>query len=170
MAHVKLPSGYVYYGKDGNGGSTDPNARQFVIDALAEASKVVDFGSYCTPGSTDVPMVVLMFAGPGQQSSFEDGNSNYLWAKFQQSSFPVNDNKYQVRSYFMGNELLQTYGKDENDVTGAAIDGVGLLPMSLATLLVCPTIITRRTVRLSTPWAIGTSWTTANITRTATAP
>lgn len=126
VAHVKLPRGYVYYGKDGSKGVTDPNARQFVIDALAEASKVADFGPYCTPGSTDVPMVVLMFAGPGQQSSFEDGNSNYLWAKFQQSSFSVNDNKYQVRSYFMGNELLQTYGTGPNDVTGAAIDGVGL--------------------------------------------
>ena len=126
VAHVKLPNGYAYYGKDGSNGSTDPNGAQFVRDALAEASKVADFAPYCTPGSTDVPMVVLMYAGPGQQSSFEDGCSDYLWAKFQQSTYSVNDGACQVRSYFMGNELLQTYGSSKNDVTGAAIDGIAL--------------------------------------------
>ena len=126
VAHVTLPNGYAYYGKDSQSGTTDPNGVTFVKDVLAEAEKQVDFSKYCLEGTNKVPMVALMFAGPGQQSSFEDGHSDYLWAKFQQSSFSVNEKKVTIGSYFMGNELLQQYGSSPNDVKGAELDGVGL--------------------------------------------
>ena len=126
VAQVTLPNGYAYYGKDGSNGSIDPNTSAFVKDALAEASKTVDFSAYCTEGTTEIPMVALIYAGPGQHSSFEDGNSDYLWAKFQQASYSVNDGASMVRSFFMGNEILQQYGSGPNDITGASLDGVGL--------------------------------------------
>lgn len=126
VAQVTLPNGYAYYGKDSQSGTTDPNSITFVKDVLAEAEKQVDFSKYCLEGTSKVPMVALMFAGPGQQSSFEDGNSDYLWAKFQQSSFSVNNKTVTIDSYFMGNELLQQYGSSPNDIKGAELDGVGL--------------------------------------------
>lgn len=126
VAQVTLPNGYAYYGKDSQSGTTDPNSITFVKDVLAEAEKQVDFSKYCLEGTSKVPMVALMFAGPGQQSSFEDGNSDYLWAKFQQSSFSVNNKTVTIGSYFMGNELLQQYGSSPNDIKGAELDGVGL--------------------------------------------
>lgn len=126
VAQVTLPNGYAYYGKDGSNGSTDPNTSTFVKEALAEASKTVDFSAYRTEGTTDIPMVALIYAGPGQHSAFEDGNSDYLWAKFQQASYSVNDGASTVRSFFIGNEVLQQYGSGPNDITGASLDGVGL--------------------------------------------
>lgn len=126
VAQVTLPNGYAYYGKDGSNGAIDPNTSAFVKDALAEASKTVDFSAYRTEGTTDIPMVALIYAGPGQHSSFEDGNSDYLWAKFQQASYSVNEGESMVRSFFVGNEVLQQYGSDRNDITGASLDGVGL--------------------------------------------
>ncbi len=126
VANVTLANGYAYYGKDGSNGSIDPNINTFVREALAEASKTTNFSDFCEAGTNEVPMVILMFAGPGQQSSFEDGQSDYLWAKFSQSAFSVNDGANKVRSYFIGNELLQNYGKDENDIVSTYMDGVGL--------------------------------------------
>lgn len=126
VAQVTLPNGYAYYGKDGSNGSTDPNTSTFVKEALAEASKTVDFSAYRTEGTTDIPMVALIYAGPGQHSAFEDGNSDYLWAKFQQASYSVNDGASTVRSFFIGNEVLQQYGSGPNEITGASLDGVGL--------------------------------------------
>lgn len=126
VASVTLSNGYAYYGKDGSNGSIDPNINTFVREALAEASKSVDFSAYCEEGTNEVPMAILMFAGPGQQSSFEDGQTDYLWAKFSQSAFTVNSGANKVRSYFIGNELLQNYGKDENDIVSTYMDGVGL--------------------------------------------
>lgn len=126
VAHVKVPNGYAYYGKDAASGSIDPNGAAFVRDALAEASKTVDFSEFRTEGTTNVPLVALMFAGPGQQSSFEDGQTDYLWAKFSQSTYNVNDGQSKVQSFLLCNELLQSYGSTPNDITGAAIDGIGL--------------------------------------------
>ncbi len=126
VANVTLSNGYAYYGKDGSNGSIDPNINTFVREALAEASKTANFSDFCEEGTNEVPMVILMFAGPGQQSSFEDGQTNYLWAKFSQSAFSVNEGASKVRSYFIGNELLQNYGKNENDIVSTYMDGVGL--------------------------------------------
>lgn len=126
VAEVTLSNGYAYYGKDGSNGSTDTKSYEFVSEALKLASAVADFGDYCTEGTTTVPLVALMFAGPGQQSSFEDGHTDYIWAKFRQSSNSLNDGKYTAKSCLMGNELLQSYGSTPNDVKGAEMDGVGL--------------------------------------------
>ena len=126
VAHVKVSNGYAYYGKDATSGSIDPNASTLVREALAEASKTVDFSEFRTEGTTEVPLVALMFAGPGQQSSFEDGNTDYLWAKFSQTKYDVNGGTSKVQSYLLCNELLQSYGSTPNDVQGAMIDGVGL--------------------------------------------
>lgn len=126
VAHVTVPQGYQYYGQDSSSGATDPNYSTLITDALTQASAEVDFSQYATDGT--VPLVIFMYAGPGQQSSFEDGNSDYLWAKFSESrTFSANDGAVKVKSILIGNELLQSYGSSENDILGAAMDGIGLL-------------------------------------------
>ena len=137
VARVKLDNGYAYYGKD-NGSQIDPNANVFVREALEKASAVTDFTPFRTEGTTKVPMVVFVFAGPGEQSSFEDGNDDYLWAKFSQTSFSVNGGTTTVQSYFMGSELMQTYGSNKNDITGANFEAVGLYAHELSHSLGLP--------------------------------
>lgn len=97
-----------------------------------------------------------MFAGPGQQSSFEDGQTNYLWAKFSQSAFSVNEGASKVRSYFIGNELLQNYGKNENDIVSTYMDGVGLFCHEFSHALGLPDFIIRRIVVPLLQWVTGT--------------
>lgn len=126
VAHVKLANPRAYYGKDGSNGSIDPNLNTFVREALAEASKTVDFTEFCTEGTTNVPIVAFMFAGPGEQSAFEDNYTDYIWAKFSETSFSVNDGKARVNSYFVGNELVQNYGKNENDIVSRNMEGIAL--------------------------------------------
>lgn len=126
VAHVTLPQNYAYYGKDGANGSIDPNVSSFVRDALAEASKTVDFAEFREEGTTNVPIVIFMFAGPGQQSSFEDGQTDYLWGRFSNTSYTLNGGASKTNSFFIGNELFQTYGTGPNDIVDTHLDGVGL--------------------------------------------
>lgn len=125
VAHVTLPQGYQYYGQDAASGATDPYITTFVSEALGLASGQADFAPYATDGT--VPLVVLMYAGPGQQSSFEDGQDDYIWAKFSQSrTFILNDGAVKVSSYLVIDELLQYYGSSPNDIVSAGLDGIGL--------------------------------------------
>lgn len=125
VAKVAVSKGYAEYGKDGENGAIDPYAVNLITDALSEAEKAVDFSKYKVDQA--VPLVAVMFAGPGQQSSFENGRENYIWAKFSRArSFSVNEGKVKISSYFIGNELLQSYGEGPNDVKDAHLDGVGL--------------------------------------------
>lgn len=126
VANITLSNKYAYYGKDASNGSHDINASAFLSEAFRLASEQADFTPFCTEGTNQVPMAVLMFAGPGQQSSFEDGHNDYLWAKYSQTSYTVNSGKVRIASYFMGNELLQSYGQHENDIIGAQMESVGL--------------------------------------------
>ena len=80
VAHVTLDNGYQYYGANGSDGELDPNLDVMVAEAIEKASATVDFAEYATNGA--VPLVTVMFAGPGEQSSFEDGHDDYLWARY----------------------------------------------------------------------------------------
>lgn len=124
VAHVTVPEGYAYYGKDANNGAIDMKVSQLIEDALRKAEKTVNFKRFDT--GNGVPLVTIMFAGAGQQSAFENGSEDYIWAHFSTRSFTVNNNQVRINSYFVGNELLQSYGKGPNDVTDAHMDGVGL--------------------------------------------
>lgn len=125
IARVKLDHERAYYGKN-NGSVIDAQGTTFVREALEKASAVANFAPFRTPETTNIPIVILMFAGPGEQSSFEDGSEDYLWAKFSQSSFSVNGGTSKVQSYFMGSELMQKYGSSKNDILGRNFESVGL--------------------------------------------
>lgn len=124
VATVTLPQGYAYYGANSTSGRIDPNISKFIKDALEQAEQTVDFSPYATNG--EIPLVTFMFAGPGEQSSFENGCEYYIWAQFSTNSFTVNQGDIRITSYFVGNELLQSYGASPNDITATHMDGVGL--------------------------------------------
>lgn len=123
VARVKLSGGYATYGAD-RGSTIDYNRSKFVREVLDSASLTVDFAQY--KNGESVPLVAIMHAGPGQQSSFEDGCSDYLWARFQQQTYSVNGGNTKISSYLYFDELFQTYGTGRNDITEAHLDGIGL--------------------------------------------
>ncbi len=125
VAKVAVENGYAYYGK--NSGSTiDLNTTTLVKEAIAAAQeKGVDFSKYVEDGK--VPLVSIYYAGPGEHSSYEAGCDDYLWAHFNTfRNTTVGGVKF--ASFFVGNELLQTYsGTEENPVVESAdFDGIGI--------------------------------------------
>ncbi len=125
VATVRADNGYAYYGKDGEDGSIDPNVHLLVQEALDKASAKVDFSAYAD--ANGVPLLALVFAGPGQQSSFEDGKTDYIWGQFSSKrTFTANNGTVTVSSYLAGNELLQDYASDGKTVVNTQKDGIGL--------------------------------------------
>ncbi len=106
VAKVTVSKAAAYYGANSANGSIDAKRYDFISEALQQAAAAgVDFSKYKV--GTKVPLVSIYFAGPGEQSSYEEGCDDYLWAHFSTRSFTVNG--AQIGSYFVGNELLQNY-------------------------------------------------------------
>lgn len=133
VAKVRVSKATAEYGRH-SGSSVDVNAPSLVREAVDLAEKQgVDFSAFASSGS--VPLVSIYFAGPGEQSSYETGSENYLWAHFRQSAWNSSAG-VRFNSYFVGNELLQGYfdaeGKTHKDAEGnyipqsAEIDGMGI--------------------------------------------
>lgn len=139
-AQVKLSKNYAYYGQNGTGSTIDINKYEFMRETLESAyQKGVDFEKYATGGC--IPLITFFFAGPGEHSSFEENCEDYLWAHFSTYSFTVGG--ITIQSYFVGNELLQSYKESPDNpsipiVTGANIDGIGVLCHELGHALGLP--------------------------------
>ena len=127
VAKVQVSKNYAYYGKNASNGSIDANRLSFVKEAIQEAVYAgVDFSEYATNG--EVPLVSLYYAGPGEHSAFEEGCENYLWAHYAGMS-NTNIDGIKFNSYFVGNEIFQNYGRDEEGnifVKSADVDGIGI--------------------------------------------
>lgn len=128
VARVRVSNNYAYYGADA-GSTIDAKKYELIQEALNLAyEQGTDFGKYASEGA--VPLVVIFFAGPGQHSAYEEGNENYLWAHFSPRNFKVGETT--VNSYFIGNEVLQSYEASPDNpqvpvVTGEEVDGIGIL-------------------------------------------
>lgn len=125
VAKVTASNGYAYYGAN-KGSSRDVNKKSFIEEAVALATEAgVDFSKYKVNGT--VPLVSIYYAGPGEHSAYEDGCDDYLWAHFSNiNTLYSNDTK--ISSYFVGNEVLQSYEGTESApvVVGEDIDGIGI--------------------------------------------
>lgn len=106
VAVVTVSKSYAYYGKD-SGTRVDVNCSELVREAITLAKEQgVDFSKYAVGGQ--VPLVSILHAGPGEHEAEEDGYEDFLWAHFNGSvNIQVGDTK--VRSYFVGNEVTNTY-------------------------------------------------------------
>lgn len=126
VATITLPKGYAYYGKNSSNGYLDVNLSEFVSQSISQAAESVNFSRFATNG--EVPLVVIMYAGPGEHSSFEEGSADYLWAKFSSCNVTTDNGATRIRSFFVGDELLQNYtGTADNPIVSSTyIDGIGL--------------------------------------------
>lgn len=126
VARVKTDEGYAAYGANGEDGSIDPASRTFAAHVVAKAEAAgVDFSTYATNGT--LPLVAIVFAGPGEQSSTEDGCSDYLWSKFiTTSSIQTSNGATRIGSFLFTDEVIQEYGNSANDVVATHFEGIAL--------------------------------------------
>lgn len=128
LTRVTVSKDYAYYGAD-SGSTLDSKKYELIQEALDLAyGQGADFSKYATGGT--VPLVVILFAGPGQHSAYEEGCEDYLWAHFSPRNFKVGE--ITISSYFIGNEVLQSYKASPDNpeipvVTGEEMDGIGLI-------------------------------------------
>lgn len=130
VATIVADKGYAYYGKN-SGSKIDVYCNTLIQEALQKAvAQGVDFSRFKDKTSGAVPLVSIYYAGPGEHSAYETGAEDYLWAHFSRTSFTAGNVK--ISSYFVGNELLQSYDNDIRDAqgelipTGASFDGIGV--------------------------------------------
>lgn len=122
LGKVKLSQPQAYYGQN-TSSSSDRYKFVFVQEVLDSAVAAgFDFTDYLVDGK--VPNVAIIYAGPGEQSSFEDGCDDYIWAHYNTRSFTAGGISFS--SYLAANELLQSYNSEGTVVTGARIDGIGV--------------------------------------------
>lgn len=126
VARVKTDEGRAAYGANGEDGQVDPASRTFAAHVVEKAEAAgVDFSAYATNGK--LPLVAIVFAGPGEQSSTEEGCSDYLWAKFfNTSSITTADGNTSIGSFLLSDEVIQEYGTSANDVVATHFEGIAL--------------------------------------------
>lgn len=121
--------GYALYG--GNSPSQDYACRYLVQECLDTAvARGVDFTPYVAGGS--VPCVIIYYAGFGEHDTFGTGATDYLWPHFSAPSTSFTAGSLTVKSYFIGNELVNDYSVEQNNgiytytVTGQRLEGMGI--------------------------------------------
>ncbi len=121
--------GYALYG--GNSPSQDYACRYLVQECLDTAvNRGVDFSPYVVDGS--VPLVIIYYAGFGEHDTFGTGATDYLWPHFQAPSSSFSAGSLTVKSYFIGNELVNDYSVEQTNgmytytVTGQRLEGMGI--------------------------------------------
>ncbi|MBQ0164353.1 MAG: M6 family metalloprotease domain-containing protein [Bacteroidales bacterium] len=130
------------YGKNSKT-THDVGKSDFVNEALRLAAQNgADFKPFLS-ASGSVPLVIVLFAGPGEHASYEEGSENYLWPCYQQGSRSAGGVLF--NSYFIGNELMQDYKPADDYATthkvfiiGQHIAGIGVLIHELGHALGLP--------------------------------
>lgn len=108
VAKVKVSRGYAYYGANGTSAGSDLRRYDFIQEALdSTCTAGVDFTEFATSNGR-VPNVCIFHAGPGEQAAFEEEAEDYLWARFSTHSFTTKTGVI-INSFFLGNELFQSY-------------------------------------------------------------
>lgn len=113
VGKIRLSRNRAFYGKNSAQGKTDENRYVFVQEVLDSiTASDVDLEDFNVNGS--IPNICIIFAGPGEQSSYDVGAEDYLWAHFSSKSFKSGN--CTVNSYFVGNELYEDYFKEDGSV------------------------------------------------------
>ena len=105
VAKVTAANNHGYYGGNSSStGGSDKNFFALLIECINLAkAQGVSLDKYKTAGSK-VPLVIIVFAGPGEHASQGTGSTDYLWPKYTPSS-PVSE----VSSFYVGNEVMEQY-------------------------------------------------------------
>lgn len=111
-ASVKLSRPRAYYGKNA-GGSNNLNIHEFYRESIALAqTRGVDFRRYVVGNA--VPLVVFLFAGEGEHDSRSRGSEDFIWAHYKADFVQVGGVAF--NSYFVGNELMPVYKRENRQV------------------------------------------------------
>lgn len=132
LGKVRVSKDRAFYGRNSIQGQTDENRYIFVQEVLDSlTNRKYNLAEFLINGT--IPNLCIIFAGPGEQSSYDFGYENYLWAHFSKKSFTSNN--YTINSYFVGNELYETYLKPDGNVEYAdSVTKNYLVPQSLKTV------------------------------------
>lgn len=130
VAKVKASKNYAYYG--GNSSSSrDTNLQVLIKEAIDSAiGSGVDFSTMLVSGN--IPLVTVIFAGPGEHNSFEDGQEDYIWAQFNTFTYKSSLGGPTFKSFFVGDEIMQSYNVTKEgdiyiyNVTGSRFEGMGV--------------------------------------------
>ena len=111
VAKVKVSRGYAYYGKNSNG-RNDVHVLDLVKEACdLAAEQGVDFRKYVEADKGCVPLVSIMYAGPGEANSTDEHADDYIWPhqwtgiNYMYSGYTIGNQGVKVGAYFVGNEL-----------------------------------------------------------------
>ncbi len=126
VAKVMANNEYAYYGKN-NGSQIDGKATTLVKEVIEKAEKSgADFSKFVKDGG--VPLVNILYAGPGEHSAFEEGCENYIWAHYREYTFTT-PGGVKCKSYFVSNETFQNYQEAEDgtlEIIETTTDGIGV--------------------------------------------
>lgn len=124
-AVVTVSKEYAYYGKN-SGTRVDVKCLDLVKEAVSLAKQQgVDFSQFAIDGQ--IPLVSILYAGPGEHESEEDGFEDYIWAHYLGNiNIPVDNMR--IRSYFVGNEVTSAYSYPSGKpvVTKETFSGIGV--------------------------------------------
>lgn len=131
VAKVTAAGNYAVYGANSST-KRDPNVNNLIKEAIDSAVvQGVDFTPMLVNGK--IPLVVVIFAGPGEHNSYETGQEDYLWAMFSTFSYKSDLGGPQFSSFFIGDEIFQSYSVSQQGgqyvytVTGNRFEGMGVL-------------------------------------------
>lgn len=143
VGKVKMSHPRSYYGENYANGAIDMRKVEFVREAIQLAvASGADFSKYKT-GDQDVPLVTIVYAGGGEHSSYEAGCEDLLWAHFM--PLTVDAGGTNIRSYFIGNEMLHSYKQLESGeivIKGGQNDGIGVFCHEFGHALGLPDVYT----------------------------
>ncbi len=156
LGKVCVSKGYAYYGEDTSASRTDKN-KEVLVNEIADSltARGTDMTPYLSDGK--VPLLAIIHAGPGQQSSFENGCEDYIYASFRETTKKVNGQN--VGSYLITCEIFQEYEADSQGnpvVVGSKIDGIGTFCHEFSHALGLPDYYATNGAATETPdvWAI----------------
>ncbi len=126
VARVKVDKGYAHYGADGTDGEIDPNVQELVREAVSKLyQQGKTLSAYADNGT--VPLVAVMYAGPGEQALSSSDAADHLWGALHRQPFQTDDNALTVGSFIVFDEVIRHQAMQNGEVvTVEDFDGVGL--------------------------------------------
>lgn len=121
---ITLDSVYSYYGKD-SGSTRDVNYSKFVKESLEKACRIKnEWGHLDNNADGKVDMVVIIYAGLGQNYTNSYGDKNTIWPKEMPASYKINGITFAGCSSTC--ELRPTGGASGGVITSTRPDGIGV--------------------------------------------
>ncbi len=104
---IELPKSASYYGQNSQGGYTDLNVRNMIIEACSIANEQVDFSIYDTDSDGIVDNIFVYYAGHNEA---EGGGDNSIWPHRSTIIGSMRLDGVKLEGYACTSELKNSYG------------------------------------------------------------